>query len=116
MSTRLENLLSSDGSEPPTRRAVSGFSSLHPLMRMKIWLDRRLQRRTRVDSPVRVYVRGSEMRATLIDISDSGFGLRGNFAHDVDIVSVCLGPRQTIVGKVVWCDCERLGATIQKVS
>lgn len=98
----------------PTRReVVSGFSSLHPIMRMKMYLDRRLGRRTRVDRPVRVYVRGVEINATLVDISESGFGLRGSFADpEIDFISVCIGPRQTIIGNVVWCDGERLGAML----
>ena len=55
---------------------VSRFPSLHPIMRLKAVLDRRLQKRTRTDIPVTVYRDSLSYPATLCDISSHGIGLR----------------------------------------
>ncbi|MEQ1717812.1 MAG: PilZ domain-containing protein [Hyphomicrobium sp.] len=94
---------------------VSRFPSLHPIMRLKAVLDRRLQKRTRTDIPVTVYRDSLSYPATLCDISSHGIGLREIGQLRVgDVVTVEIGPSVLVRGTVVWSENHRAGIELTR--
>lgn len=94
----------------PMPHAVEGFPSLHPIMRIRRWFDRRLSKRKRVQLPATIYVHEELLQATVVDMSSTGAGLIGNLglkAGDLAVVTVDMF--EPINCEVVWASSSRAG-------
>lgn len=94
-------------------RGVEGFSSLHPIMRMRQWIDRRLSRRVRLNIPVKVHAYGQSYRATITDASPNGVGLSDvDGLANGDAVVISIGDYITLRGDVRWCQNGNAGVRL----
>lgn len=92
------------------QRAVSGFPSLHPIMRLKNIIDRRRASRVRQNVQVIVETDTNAHPAVLCDISEGGLGLRNIDKLGVgDYISILIGRSITVRGVVVWQKDDRTG-------
>ncbi len=97
--------------EPP--RQVQGFSSLHPIMRMRQWMDRRLGLRRRTRIPATVHTGTQILQATIFDISAGGVGVGDVEGLSVgDLITISVGPFMTLRGEVKWCRAGRCGVRL----
>lgn len=101
--------------EPPrdTPRQVQGFSSLHPIMRMRQWADRRLKWRQASRIPVTVHTATRSQSAYITNISEGGVGLSGAEGVAVgDHITLAVGPFISLRGEVKWCREDNCGVQL----
>lgn len=94
-------------------RNVQGFSSLHPIMRFRQWVDRRLGLRTRTRIPATVDTGTQTFQATIFDISPGGLGMSGveGLSHGA-LITIGVGSLKTLKGEVRWCRADRCGVRL----
>lgn len=100
---------------PLPSRAIEGFSSLHPIMRIKTWVDRRVSRRARVQLPATINTSGALKEATVVDMSAGGAGIIGVLGlkpGDHAVVTVDKFPPMNC--EVVWASNGRAGVKFIK--
>lgn len=94
----------------PLPQTVEGFSSLHPIMRMRAWIDRRLSKRKRVQLSATINTGGTVRHATVVDMSSTGagiIGIEGLKTGDMAIVTV--EAAKPLNCEVVWASDNRAG-------
>ena len=97
--------------EPP--RPVQGFSSLHPIMRLRQWADRRLGLRRRTRIPATVHTGKQILQGTICDVSAGGVGIGDVEGLSVgDLITISIGPFMTLRGEVKWCRADRCGVLL----
>lgn len=95
-------VVAADDNHRPLARP-QGYSSLHPIMRIRQWLDRRLHERRKLNIDVVVFTNSGAINAVLRDVSSSGFGLDGVEGLNVgDRIMVADRHVLSLRGEVVW--------------
>ncbi len=113
MDVNLGNIVHTLAASAKPSANITGWPSLHPIMRVTQWLDRRMAKRTFQNVPVTLSANGTEKAATLRDISSTGLGLSDvEELSPGDSVVIGIGGALNIRGTVVWSENGRAGVRV----